>query len=128
MMRWLCVALALAVPRLHAEDAFERRMTESQRWEDTVDGRAYMDVLYGAIGNDLAALMQRCFPKDGEHLDGFQFVADVNADRAVEAPAFRPDTPGVRCFAGGFPKLPFPALPEFAHGRLPVALKVRIEP
>ena len=128
MKRLLPFLSMLGVTAAHAGDAFDQRMVDAQQWENTKEGAAYFQVLYGAIGNDMAALMQRCFPEGGERLGGFQFVADVTADFAVHAAEFRPDTPATRCFAAGFPKLPFPALPAFAHGRLPVALKVTITP
>ena len=85
-------------------------------------------MLYGAIGNELASLMTRCFPIDGKQLGQFQYVADLTADRAIDKPEFRPDTAATRCFAEGFPRLPFPSLPAFAHGRLPIAMKVTIKP
>ena len=121
-------ATEMVAPTPLTQDAFDRRMAGAQEWEDTADGKVYFDVLYGAIGNELASLMTRCFPIDGERLDQFQYVADLTADRSIDKAEFRPDTAATRCFAEGFPKLPFPSLPAFAHDRLPIAMKVTIKP
>jgi len=113
-----------------ASDDFDQRVAIAKALEDTPQGQAYDQILYGAIGEHIKKTMWRCFPSDKKaDTEHFTLIADILANGKVSRVQVRPETEMSRCFGEGFADAPFPELPKYATGgSLPIFIKMNIVP
>lgn len=117
--------LAVAGP-----DDFGVRVQRAKLVEASSEGATYQKKLWSSIGNQTAAAMQECFPREAKaDTDVFTLVGDVNDQCQLKNIELRPSTPMSRCFAERFTSLPFPKPPESMSERgVPLVIEMKIKP
>lgn len=111
-------------------DSFGTRVQRAKLSEASTEGAEYRKILWQKIGNDVASVMQQCFPRGVEaDVEAFILVGDVTTDCHIHNVEARPSTPMVRCFASAFSAISFPELPEsLAEQGVPLEIDMKIKP
>jgi len=126
----LFAVLMLVSATAAAAESFDQRVAIAKSLEDTPQGQAYDQILFGAIGEYIQKAMQKCFPRETKaDTVRFTLVADILANKTAARVEVQPNTKMAACFRDKFVSAPFPALPAYAkEGTLPIFMDVKIEP
>jgi hypothetical protein len=123
------VAFIFLASNAVAADSFATRVHEAKVVEASSSGKAYQPLLWQQVGSYTATVMRRCFP-DGTRPDvtTFTLVADILPSRALSRVEVRPKTKMSACFASGFERAAFPALPEsFGNRIMPIEIDMTVK-
>lgn len=129
-MKAIAPLLMLAIASAASADPFDARVQKAKRIEASAEGQAFQKRLWGAIGNHVGLVMQKCFPSGVKaDTDSFTLVATLMPTGAVAKVEVRPKTAMAQCFSKGFVEAPFPKPSAGLDPEgIPLVIEMKIKP
>jgi hypothetical protein len=111
----LALIASLAPSGLAHAESFAHRVAIAKAAEDDPATAPYQLVMFGALGGQLASIMQVCVGANRADATPFVLVADIRPSGDAVDVDVQPGTPTAKCFAGSFSRLRFPTPPALRN-------------